>query len=48
MSAEQLERFGDYLLHREPLQPFTSDEVRELEKLKKMLDDECPSDGSHP
>ena len=45
MSAEQLERFGDYLLRLEPTQPFTAEEVKELEKIKKKMDDQCPPDG---
>jgi hypothetical protein len=45
MTAEQLERFGDYLRHVDPSQPFTFQEVQELEKIKKKLDDKCPHDG---
>jgi hypothetical protein len=35
MTPEQLERFGDYLRHEEPRQPFTWDEIEGLKKIKE-------------
>jgi hypothetical protein len=45
MSPEQLERFGDYLRHIEPLQPLQPKKLRTGE-LNKKLDDQCPPDGN--
>jgi hypothetical protein len=37
MSAEQIERYGEYLAHKIPSNPFTGEEVNELHKKRESF-----------
>ena len=36
MNTKQLERFGEYLLYKQPAHPFNWRELEELERIKSM------------
>jgi hypothetical protein len=36
MDTKQLERFGDYLMHKQPSHPFDWSELEELGRIKSM------------
>lgn len=37
MTTAQLERFGDYMVHKKPSHPFTTKEVKELQYMREAI-----------